>query len=514
VFKLVIVEDEDNIRRSLERYIPWEELGFSVVGAFGDGSDALAFLKDHPCDAVLTDLLMSRMSGLELIRNLYELQPQLKVIILSGHSEFAFAQQAIKYHVEHYLVKPVDEDELIAVFKKLADQLAEQREEQSETESQNRELKQVLQKSFFRDLLSGRVTTANELNVYLKLLGQERIQSTCPMCAFEIRSMGSTTDASPDALTPEEILQAQLTVDNDDCRSFLMEGRGNQWRVVFIGLTDGADIRKYCNRKMQQLTAALNAGLEGEYTFHLTHSVAQLAELLTDMDSPEAFADNQPMNSALCEDVVSNYKLLVVELDLGSQDTLVHLLESILFKLRDASLEDVQFALKNLYSVVELDYRKRKINTWDITGGKFNFNHLYRVKNAEAIATCLKEDFCALCDGLKSCKVGSDHSVVGRIVQYVNEHMDEEVSHNVIAAKYRMHPGYMSRLFKQEMGETLSEYLLRVRIQRAAALLKEGQHKIGDIAGLVGYSASSYFSIMFKKYTGFTPREYIQRVSL
>ena len=58
MFKLVIVEDEDNIRQSLERYIPWTELGYQVVGAFGDGSDALAFLRDNPCDAVLTDILI------------------------------------------------------------------------------------------------------------------------------------------------------------------------------------------------------------------------------------------------------------------------------------------------------------------------------------------------------------------------------------------------------------------------------------------------------------------------
>ena len=79
MFKLVIVEDEDNIRHSLECYIPWEQLGFRVVGTFSDGSDALAYLKENPCDAVLTDLLMSRMSGLELIRNLFELHIQTKV---------------------------------------------------------------------------------------------------------------------------------------------------------------------------------------------------------------------------------------------------------------------------------------------------------------------------------------------------------------------------------------------------------------------------------------------------
>ena len=513
MFKLVIVEDEDNIRHSLERYIPWGELGFQVVGAFGDGSDALAYLQNNPCDVVLTDLLMSRMSGLELIRNLYELQPQMKVVILSGHSEFAFAQQAIKYHVAHYLVKPVDEDELIEVFKNLADQLAEQQEEQVAAQTQNAELKQMLQRSFFRDLLSGRVASVNELNVYLKLLEWDGVQNNSPLFAFEIRTAEQPLDETSEERPLENIFQRYLSAD-ETCRVFRMEGRGNHWRVIFIGLTDGADLRKYCNKKMQQLTAALNDGAAGEFTFHLTHSVAQLTELLTDDTSPEEPAQMQPVDGTLCKNVVSEYKLLIVELDLGSKDTLVHLLDGILYRLKNASLEDVQFALKNLYSVVELEYRKRKINVWDITGGRFNFNHLYRVEDPEAIAASLKDDFCALCDGLKRYNASSQHSVVGRLVQYINEHLDEEVSHNAIAAKYRIHPGYMSRLFKQEMGETLSEYMLRKRIERAASLLKEGRYKIGDIAGMVGYSASSYFSIMFKKYTGFSPREYSQRVSM
>ena len=96
----------------------------------------------------------------------------------------------------------------------------------------------------------------------------------------------------------------------------------------------------------------------------------------------------------------------------------------------------------------------------------------------------------------------------------MDEHITENISHDVIAARYHLHPSYLSRLFKQEVGETLTEYLLRIRIEKAAALLKTGRYKVGEIAEMVGYSASSYFSIMFKKYTGFSPREYSQRISL
>ena len=123
------------------------------------------------------------------------------------------------------------------------------------------------------------------------------------------------------------------------------------------------------------------------------------------------------------------------------------------------------------------------------------------------------EDFRVLCQSLKNRVRRSEHNVISRIVQYLDEHLSEDISHDVIAAKHRLHPGYLSRLFKQEMGENLSEYLLRIRIEKAARLLKEDRHKIGQIAGMVGYSTSSYFSVMFKKYVGCSPREYCQRVA-
>ena len=119
-----------------------------------------------------------------------------------------------------------------------------------------------------------------------------------------------------------------------------------------------------------------------------------------------------------------------------------------------------------------------------------------------------------LCRCLRETPHRSEHGVIDRIVRHLEDHPEEDIGHEAIAAKYRLHPGYLSRLFKQEMGETLSEYLLRTKVERAAQLLKEDRYKIGEIAGMVGYSTSSYFSVMFKKYTGCSPREYCQRVSL
>ena len=512
MFKLVIVEDEDNIRHSLECFIPWEDIGFQVVNTFSDGSDALAYLQDNPCDAVLTDILMSRMSGLDMIAQLHQLYPQTKVVILSGHSDFAYARRAIEYQVAHYLVKPIDEDELIDVFKGLKEQLDCERSDSAD--EQTLELKQMLQKSFFRDLLSGHLTSEKEFAAYEKLLDLEHLCTDAQLHAYEIKAGAYPCgDTEFESVSPEDICRKHLLNPVSNAQCFFMEEKADLWRVVFFS-TQEDSLRKNCNGCVQALTGELNREMPCEFTFRVTHSVAHISDLLEATRQTTLPDAERQVDETLCQTVVADYKLLIMELDTGSQETLLHIINQLLYDLREYAIEDVRFVLKNLYSVIELNYKKRKINVWDVTNGKFNFNHLYEANDLKSIAASLREDFCVLCDGLKSRKYRSEHSVVDRIVQYLDENLHEDIGHDALAAKYRMHPGYLSRLFKQEMGETLSEYLLRIRIEKAARLLKEGHHKIGEISVMVGYSASSYFSIMFKKYTGYSPREYCQKVSL
>ena len=513
MYKLVIVEDEENIRNSLENFIPWEEMGFRVVCSFSDGSDALAFLKDNPCDAVMTDILMSRMSGLEMIRQLHQIHPQTKVVILSGHSNFDYAQQAIAYKVAHYLVKPVDEDELIGIFKGLKEQLDEEREEQALAETQTSDLKQMLMKCFFRDLLTGNVTSDSELGVYLKLLELSELDKSCPLFAFEIRDGRQDREDTLSEVALESRLREQFPFVDGDFRCFTIEERADKWRQVVVGLPQLTE-KTACNRKLQDATKKLTDILSNTYTFHLTHSVNQISDLLTGAKSAEnAEPTDRKMDSDLYNIVFSDYKLLIVELDIASKETLFNVLNRILRGLRGTSVEDARFALKNLYSVIELNYKKRKINVWDITDGGFDSNHLYSADSLESLSECVRKDFAALCNGLKERRHESEHNVIGRIVTYLNENIHEDIGHDAIANMHRIHPGYLSRLFKKEMGETLSEYQLRIKIERAAELLKDGRYKVGEIAVMVGYNASSYFSIMFKKHTGCSPREYSQRIA-
>ena len=125
MLKLVIVEDEDIIRRGLMETIDWQAMGAEVSGSAADGEEALAVIAKVSPDVVLTDVRMPVMDGLELARHLQEIAPSIQVIFLTSHADFEYAREAMRLHVDDYLLKPVDEEELAAVLKRLAEERGE-----------------------------------------------------------------------------------------------------------------------------------------------------------------------------------------------------------------------------------------------------------------------------------------------------------------------------------------------------------------------------------------------------
>ena len=123
LYKLIIVDDEQNIRNGLRENIPWGKLGFSVAGLFENGKQALHYIDRNRVDAVLTDIRMPVMDGLEFVEKLHQGKYPVKTVILSGYAEFEYAQEAIKYGVEAYVLKPVDWDALSLEFLKIKESL-------------------------------------------------------------------------------------------------------------------------------------------------------------------------------------------------------------------------------------------------------------------------------------------------------------------------------------------------------------------------------------------------------
>lgn len=161
VYTLIITDDDMMIRKGLNSLIPWEDLGFRLIGLFDDGKPVLDHLRQQSVDVILTDIRMHEIGGLDIAQEVYERHLPTQVIILSGYQEFEFAQRAVHYGVREYLLKPISLDLLTETFQKLyaelehrmgkQTQIIKMEEHLSELEMQRDNL--FLQDAYFGKLL-------------------------------------------------------------------------------------------------------------------------------------------------------------------------------------------------------------------------------------------------------------------------------------------------------------------------------------------------------------------------
>ncbi len=126
LYKVILVDDEEEVREAIRKRINWEEIGFSVVGTAENGEEALELAESCEPDVVMTDIQMPFMDGLTLLKKIKEKIPDLKSVIFVGYDEIDYAKEAIRLEAEEYILKPVDSDELRAIFMRIKDRLDEE----------------------------------------------------------------------------------------------------------------------------------------------------------------------------------------------------------------------------------------------------------------------------------------------------------------------------------------------------------------------------------------------------
>lgn len=353
MFRLVIVEDEEIIRSSMARFIPWTEWGFDVSGLFGDGQSAIDYIEKHGADVVLTDVIMYDVSGIDLAQWVHTHTPDTRVVILSGYQDFHFAQEAMAYGVRNYLLKPIDIDELEQTFAKIREEL---------------------EKSHHPD-------TASLPIVYF---GEEGFAQ----------------------ITKAEVLIAQEMVE-----------------------TAAGSIRPLCQRFSDLITPA-----PSNVKLHC------LSDLLTRIYQ-------RIQESGISVSAVLPHETLIERMNQMYAENM---------------MDEATALLCDLYASVQ------------------QFKH-------------------------------TSSSLVEQIKRYINEHLSEKMTVDDIAHSVYLSSGYVSRAFRLQCGESLMDYVIRMRMQRAAELIVSGRYTIAEIASLSGYQDRTYFYRSFKKWMGCTVREYKAR---
>jgi len=415
MYRLIIVDDEEDIREGLADLIDWPGLGFAVAAMFQDGKDAIRYIQEHGTDVVITDIKMTYVSGIELAQFVHKQNLPVKVVILSGYQEFALAREAIRYNVCHYLLKPTDIEEVSDVFRKIHEELDRDkmnREREQRNHQHVKTLRPLLMEQFFAHLLHG--GSPNRGTDYykeqLRVLGLSPQAADKRCCLLEAEWSETSSSAGKRDQDHRQAINVIVTKEREQIHYACIHKDDRRFFIIGNALTDVSE--ELLQKKAEH------------YFLHIQGSLSALPGLSVKLENLRLYPN------------------------------LAELIHSVRGPTEEAQIHE------------------------------------------------------SASDNVAEEAHGEERMIIRQAKRYMEERFDADPSMVDVADHVGLNPVYFSRLFKQETGQTYSDYCIDMRIKKAIQYLKDPRYKIYEIGYLVGYKNTKYFLKLFKRQTGLTPSEY------
>ncbi len=525
MYKVFLVDDEIVVREGIRSNFPWEETDFVLAGEAPDGEIALSMLQDVKPDILITDIRMPFMDGLELCRQVSRSMPWIYIIILSGYDDFSYAREAISLGVNEYLLKPVSGQELRTVLERISQRIEENKRRQAnfmayreQLASTNRLLKEKLLTELFgganseRILKSARSMQMNLLaNRYLVMLLSPETETASEEALFNAhRVLERLAEGCGGA--------AHL------CRSFY--GGRVEFSLLVMGDTAAdLDERAYGLAQSARYDVERSAGLQllvaiGQDVGSLHEVPKSLGKAREIMESLKQAQDgSEPRSIMGAQDMALEPKLSLADMDAAPvAEQLKYAttadVDAILARyvqgLGDAAAQSIMMA--NYFFVEMLLSASRIIkdsdgNPQEIIPDAFRAqSSLLSVDEVLPLCRDMLKRAIRFRDSQGSARYGG---VIRKARSFIEDHYaDSNVTLHDVAAHVALSNNHFCTVFSQEMGVTFTEYLTATRIARAKELLTTTAMRTSDVAYAVGYNDPHYFSYLFKKNTGMSPRDY------
>ncbi|OCT11077.1 hypothetical protein A8709_05110 [Paenibacillus pectinilyticus] len=517
MYKLIILDDEEIIRKGLVDFIPWQEIGFDMKADFEDGQDAIDYLKHHDVDVVLTDIIMAEVTGLQLAQYIYENKPKTKVVIVSGYKEFEFAQQAIQYNVQHYLLKPAQLEQIQQVFENIKEKLDEEQavmREQQMDKQLSQALMPLFRDQFWTDLLMGALRHPDEIKRRIDLLSLPiAIANCCCLIDIEVKLQGQADFGSSSA--KERIQQAIGTMflkQQQVIQYFPLNIASHGFKVVAVwepGMEEEV-ATDAIHLQLGKIKAAIAASFHLTFEARIESRYGNLLELATYTQQLKLVREDANGKLRLAEheydQLVEKYKLFMSNILEGNAVEAESLLDHFMEEFEGLPSSFTHRLIKDLFAVVGRTFAQEGIDVKELTG-KIT-SHDMNTSDRNEILHLSKNTLEEVMKTTAPHKISSSNSIIAKAQQYIRTHFHEDLSLDSVADFVFLNPVYFCRLFKQYTGLNFTDYLTQIRVEEAIELLRTNKFKIYEVGQKVGYPNSKYFNRVFKKMTGSTPKEY------
>ena len=529
LYKVMLVDDEEEVREAMKRRINWEEIGFKVVASAENGEDALEKAEIYEPDVVMTDIQMPFMDGLTMLRLLKNQIPDIRSVIFSGFDEFEYAKEAIRLEAEEYILKPIDSDELRAVFERIKDRLDEQVSNKKDYEKLKAYYEQsipMLKEQILIGLLEGR-QSESDMKHFQSEYGLSIESAFYCVGVFAI----DEAETGQDKLTKtmRAISLQQIVEERFKDKTSILSVNYLDTVVVIARLkstAEGVEFEKemdrICKVAGRLFTASVVAGLGRIYgnadSIHSSYLEAKDAthyRMFIDNNQALCITDVEPVISI--DDFVeeSQIRHMIREVKVGSRDSIQKEIAEFIEKLKKKSISLGQLYFFYTEFLVELSRLVRGHQIAESAINIVNINvkeELAGFSSLDAFGDRLLE-LCLIVHGkISSERMDNTKKLAEDAKQYISDHFAESgLSVDDICSHLGVGTSYFSSVFKKDTGVSFVTYLTRVRMEEAKRLLDTTDEKSYVIAGMVGYEEPNYFSYVFKKHFGVSPSKYRQR---
>lgn len=535
--RLLIAEDELWLRKRLVSTIDWSSYGISEVYEAEDGGEALEIaLKEKP-DIVITDIRMPELSGIDLMKKLNENSIFSKMIVVSGYDDFEYAQGALRMGAINYLLKPVDEEELLDSVKRCVEELKKEKNKKTVFDKQSA-ASEMLMEHIYEDLIFE--TSEKRTEELLQKLSRKEIGFPFQSAAVVNMQVREHTffvndKVKSDMWSVYQWLRRNLQEDCYECQYLYM--RGSQIVLLLFGDDPEAKFMERVENWVQLILEALQKELNislfmaaGDVTddfsgIHRSYEMAQKKIKEKRAEEKRILAlrnqeTEQELNTRF-DDVYGEYdfKLLIKEIRNGdsekAQTELQAILQSSSRRLQSADMMKLQLFYMNFINRIagaclpECEAYADELAMQCMTV----MRELIYI-GSDTIVTemwdCLKKFVEKLVEVYQENNGKRKHWMIDQVLQYVEENYNTALSTRDIAGRFFMNTSYFSKFFHEQMGCTFSNYLINVRVEKAKMMLTQTNMKLYDIAEAVGYTNVQYFSTIFKEKEGLTPSAFRQ----
>ncbi|MCM1577716.1 MAG: response regulator transcription factor [Ruminococcus sp.] len=492
MFKVLLVDDEPNVRQGIKMMIPWDEIGCEVVDEADDGDEGLNKIMTVDPDIVIADIKMPGKTGIEMTESAKAMGFKGKVLILSGYSDFSYAKTAIALGVENFILKPVDEDELIEAIKTAGEKINRERDRRYKQEIGREYLNEQLVKGLFAgdSEIVETMTRKYEFSAYCAVViccdpGLSREEQGVLYGKVRER-LGGISNADT------------VTVDMSGITAVLFKGKGKseiketleriaeECRGVFIACGEYVptpdrikDSYAFAESVYRSIFIYRHLGLVTPDI--ISKSPAETADIAANICAYMEINDKEKISAAMGDFMRSQ---------MYSGNTPERAKISCITMLMDIRSKLIRSAA---------DKKPENLITDEFIANLENSGSLYEMTKAA------EELLGNVSDG---CFGKSTKSNMERVVQYIRANYSRELRLEQLAGIFGYNSAYLGKVFHRYTGENFNNYLDRIRITEAKRLLECEEYKVYEVAETVGYTNINYFHNKFKKYVGMSPLSY------